>query len=452
MHNVRKLAAGTVPLLAAAIGLTAAPGSADVPALDRQFVATAEANGARLQYGIPGFLAVEQYLDAGGPTSHAVLGNQTSQSFASWPYPGSTVAGYAGLAYTVFGVTPPGYPFYASASDPTQPEDKVGDPNLGLSLTAAAVPDHATGTAVVGGPQNSDVTGFLGRSLADVQIADETVTAAAESLAKAVTVGPLSIASVTSKATTRYGRGTPQPVSQTELVLEGGRIGAVSFRYGPDGLAVSDQGIPIPAADGLEHINQALAPSGFSVQLTDAQPASGGVVAAAFVIVGTAPVPGAGTGVFRMELGGAAASIALGVPSTLPNLDPVAVSGDVSAPPVAEPSGVPGAEPGFFSPSPGSGTGPDGSSSLSMGARPHEAAEFPAVEGTPTEAPTADSAAAPPPEQVSLAASTPNEPAPFAIRDYRGVKELSLIFLAFGVGAAASLVGWGLARKRSRSA
>src|SRR2546423_10267009 len=59
--------------------------------LDRSFSGGAEASGIYIRYGIPGFLAVEDFLDGGGPAAHAAFNaDGTSQSFASSPYPGGT--------------------------------------------------------------------------------------------------------------------------------------------------------------------------------------------------------------------------------------------------------------------------------------------------------------------------------------------------------------------------
>src|SRR5688572_326048 len=115
--------------------------------LERSFVAVAEANGMLVRYGIPGFLVADNYIDGGGPSSQAVLADGAAGSFASLPYPGSAGVGYPGLVNFVTGQTPPSYPFYVSASHPTQPEQSLRDPSGAYSLQATAKDGQAKGDA-----------------------------------------------------------------------------------------------------------------------------------------------------------------------------------------------------------------------------------------------------------------------------------------------------------------
>src|SRR5260221_102342 len=95
------------------------------------------------------------------------------------------------------------------------------------------------------------------------------------------------------------------------MVLEGGRINALAFSFGPQGLVVAQQGVPIPAGSGLTTLNQALAPSRLTVRFGASEPLGGGAAAAVFEIVNTADVPGAGAGTLRLRFGGATSFVSL---------------------------------------------------------------------------------------------------------------------------------------------
>ncbi|MGH2652364.1 MAG: hypothetical protein ACRDHK_14270, partial [Actinomycetota bacterium] len=213
--------------LLAGIGL---PNGASAGSLDRGFIATAEASGMYLRYGIPGFLVVENFIDGGGPVSQALLGSDgTSQSFASLPYPGPTAIGYPGLAALVLGSAPPGYPFYASASNPVQPEQTVSDPSGSYSLDALATEGASSGDArfAPGGDPEQAASATQARS--DVVVEGEKVTARAVSLARGVVAGPLTFGTVRSTSATTYEKGADEPVTKTELSVEGGKVGDMSF-------------------------------------------------------------------------------------------------------------------------------------------------------------------------------------------------------------------------------
>ena len=62
------------------------------------------------------FLAVENYIDGGGPVSQSTFSSAgSSQAFASLPYPGSTAVSGPGLLTGITGLPIPPYPFYAGA-------------------------------------------------------------------------------------------------------------------------------------------------------------------------------------------------------------------------------------------------------------------------------------------------------------------------------------------------
>jgi hypothetical protein len=319
-------------LAALALGATAVllPGSTvGAEEAQRTFTAQAEASGMYVQYGIPGFLPVDQFIDGGGPVSGATFGSDgTSRSFASLPYPGSTAVGYPGVFALVSNgqFVPPGYPFFVSSAYPTQPEQKLADPSAAYALSTAASDSKATGTATFGPP---GITGQKPNSSADTSVVFEAgkVTATATSVNQMIVAGPLTIGAVRSQSVTTWANGDTEPLTETELVIEGGRAGDTSFQFGDKGLQVAQQGVPLPAAEGLAAINQVLKPAGISIAFHQAQPFAGGAQAAAFEVTQVAEVPGAGLGTFRVRFGGAKSAVALGAEEVVLDYEaPVAAS------------------------------------------------------------------------------------------------------------------------------
>src|SRR5437870_1262081 len=77
--------------------------------------AGAEARGASINYTMPGFIAVDEFIDGGGPVAQSTVQPGSRKSFASLPYPGGTAIGFPGVFGFLFGVVPPGYPLFVSA-------------------------------------------------------------------------------------------------------------------------------------------------------------------------------------------------------------------------------------------------------------------------------------------------------------------------------------------------
>lgn len=318
-------------LVGAVAGLVLISSGAGADSALGGFTATAEASGMYTRYGIPGFFIVDNYVDGGAPVAQSLLDSAgTSQSFASYPYPGATAVGYPGLAALALGSAPPGYPFYASASYPTQPEGSVGDAAGPYVLTAKAQAQQATSDARAGLSRGADVTAAVSQAKSDITVDADRVTSTSTSLAQGIAAGPLSIGSVKSASLTTYRAGDQASVTQTDMQLEGGRAGTYQFSFGRDGLKINDQGIPLPAKEGLASLNQALAPTGFTIRFEEPNALTGGATAAAFEIVNTRDVPGAGRGTLFVRFGGATSAVAPGAPSGLPSVP--AVPAGASAP------------------------------------------------------------------------------------------------------------------------
>jgi hypothetical protein len=294
----------------------------------RAFTATAEASGMYLRYSMPGYLPVENFIDSGGPVSQAVVTSDGgSQSFSSLPYPGSTAIAAPGVfaLVTQGQFVPPGYPFYVNAAYPTQPSAALADPSGAYSLKATAKDGEADSDSRVAPPGSGDTGQPVAGATSKVLYEGDQVTATATSVSQAITAGPLSIGIVRSQSVTTFKNGDEKPTTTTDLRVEGGRAGDTAFSFGPQGLQVAQNGIPIPAGQGLASINQALTPAGLSIRFAEPTAIQGGSQAGALEITSVAQVPSAGTGTLRARLGGAMSLISLG--ATEVNLNDAAPSG-----------------------------------------------------------------------------------------------------------------------------
>jgi hypothetical protein len=118
MRRIRPIAVLAVVGLASA-GIAWSPAGADD---FTSFEARATAEGFRFTFGAPGFVAVDTFIDGGGPVASSVLdGLGNSQSFASLAYPSDNAISGPGLVAGLTGLpSPPPYPFYVNSSYPTQ--------------------------------------------------------------------------------------------------------------------------------------------------------------------------------------------------------------------------------------------------------------------------------------------------------------------------------------------
>ncbi|HEY4408248.1 MAG TPA: hypothetical protein VGO87_00070, partial [Acidimicrobiia bacterium] len=137
VRRARKPAAALVAIGLA--GITALAGAAGAgPEEVGPFVASASASGARVGYFVPGFVVVEEFVDAGGPVAQTRLDTASADSYAALPYPGGTVLAYQGLAALAGVNSPVAYPFFVSATHPANPEQMLTDPSGAYQLKAKA--------------------------------------------------------------------------------------------------------------------------------------------------------------------------------------------------------------------------------------------------------------------------------------------------------------------------
>jgi hypothetical protein len=324
---MRKTLTG-LALSALLVGVVAAPVRAE-GLEERAFAAFAQANGFSVYDGMPGFVLTADYIDHGGPASGATFESQGQQrSYASFPYIGyqADYPGFWAAVAPAIGIndapSAPPYPFKAAASNPNTPSQIVGDDNGPFVLKASATGNDVHGDARMGAP--GQTSPFTSRAKADVVRSGAKVTASAVSLAQGIAVGPLTVQSVSSKSVTTFTQGEAAPVTTTDLSLQGGSVGSTTFNFGGGGLQVAQNGVPVPASQGLTQLNKSLEPSGFAVHFADGQKVDGGGVAAAFEIINVRQFPGAGEHTFRIRFGGATSAVQLGAQSSSFTATPVA--------------------------------------------------------------------------------------------------------------------------------
>ncbi len=309
-----------------AVGLAGPTVLAGIAAADPElgpFVATSSAAGVRVGYFVPGFVVVEEFVDAGGPVAQTRLDTASADSYAALPHPGGTVLAYQGLAALAGVNSPVGYPFFVSATHPANPEQSLTDPSGGYRLSAKAGSEasEAIASAAAG---SGDVAVAAMRGDASTIKADDKVTAKAVTLTEGIRVGDtLRIASVRSRSVSVRVAGEAEPKTQTELAIDGLRINDQAFGFGPQGFTVGGTPVPVPPAEANKVANQVLAPAGISLRFIEAAPVPGGAVAPVLEITAPhkLPVPGEPTGTLTLRLGGAASSVTNTDAAPLPGLD-----------------------------------------------------------------------------------------------------------------------------------
>jgi hypothetical protein len=315
---VRERRAGRARLLravmVATVGGLALPGSSG--AQTAEFAAgraLATAQGVRTSLTIPGFLLVESVFDGGGPVAQAVLDSAGGAGFASLPYPGETAMAVPGLIAAGGGPALPTYPLYVSATG-SQPDQGVSDPAGMYALRAVVSATGATADGRLGSHGQAVVSGS--QTHTEVSRVAEAVTATAEAVTEGISVaeGALMIGSVRSRSRTvlrppASGAGAANLQTTTELVVEGGRAGAFSFSYGPDGLAVNGGAVPIPAGSGLAALNQALAPASVKLGIVRGEDVAGGRSSDVLMVEQQVSLPTGQSGLLRLRFGGTATAV-----------------------------------------------------------------------------------------------------------------------------------------------
>ena len=321
---------GAAGLLAAGVlGVVTDPARGEeAPAQPSSYEAVASAEGFRFSFGAPGFVAVDTFIDGGGPVSQSVIdGLGNSRAFASLPYPGDLAITGPGLVAGLTGLpSPPPYPFYVSSSHPTTPEGKVAQP--GYELHANSAESSSRASTMTGGGQGDGQTGSsIGKTvtMADTgrDAASGAVTAVATGTADVINIGGvLRIGQVDAKAKVSRTPGA-EPTREANFVINGVSIAGQAVGFSDKGFTFAGTNVPIPAGNPL---TEALKQAKISVQYLARVDNPDGVVSPGLVIKQEQATPGGPTMVFRYVFGQMAASATVsGSPTSigdsLPPLD-----------------------------------------------------------------------------------------------------------------------------------
>lgn len=310
----RVAGAGLLLLTASAAGFVAGPtaGAAD----SRSLVGVASASGMRATYTVPDYVVVAEFFDGGGPVAQANVDTTgKATGFGSLPYPGENAVTAPGLLTFATGVPVPGYPFYVRADHPVAPSSELKDPSGSYTLKATADQGKASGSAVYlfGGENpvtrsSADSTGVLG---SDGKL---TMTAVGVTEGLSFANGTLKLSSVLSKSVTTYEPGAAKPVTKTELVIQGAKVGDQPVTIDRDGVHPSGQTVPVPIGTGSDSINQALSQAGITVKTIAGNDIEGGQAGDVLEITSkhTIPVEGNPKGTFIYRIGGASTFILFG--------------------------------------------------------------------------------------------------------------------------------------------
>jgi hypothetical protein len=321
-----------VGLLAAAV-LGVASGVArgdEAPAQPSSYEAVASAEGFRFSFGAPGFVAVDTFIDGGGPVSQSVIdGLGNSHAFASLPYPGDLAITGPGLLAGLTGLpSPPPYPFYVSSSHPTAPEGKVAQP--GYELTANSTDASSKASTMTGGGQGDGPSGSsIGKTVTTAQTTRNAtsgvVTAVATGTADVINIGGvLRIGQVDAKAKVVRSPGT-DPTREASFAINGVTIAGQTVGFSEKGFTFAGTNIPIPAGNPL---TEALKQSKLTVEYLAKTDNPDGVVSPGLVIRQEQATPGGPTMVFRYVFGRMAAFATVsGSPTSIGDSLPVVDTG-----------------------------------------------------------------------------------------------------------------------------
>jgi hypothetical protein len=249
---------------------------------------SASASGVHLIVAMPDFVAVERFIDGGGPTAQASLSTLGGpSSYAAQPYPGEIAIAFPGLMKVVgFPVDVPPYPFYVNASA-TKPESKLSQPGFELSATAGAT--DAASSAQSGQASDQAVVGHA-RSTAHTWLDGPVFRSEAVSTGDLFKVGPLRLAGMKSKATASIPASGGAPTLASELEVAAASVNDVPVTFTPGGVTLGGSKVPLPKDNP---ITKALDQAGVSVEYLAASTSENTVVSPGLRIRAFQTFPGA---------------------------------------------------------------------------------------------------------------------------------------------------------------
>lgn len=293
----------TFGLVAAALLASTAAGAQAPESRVSRVDAVASANGVRVTVVVPGQLPVDTLVDGGGPTAQ-VLHTQIdgSQGFASFPYPGDTIATLPTTMNSFGAPRPPDYPLYVSATFPGQPQAQAASQGYSMEATASEQGASASASA----PPSGESVAGVASSASVGPVNTGQYLAEATSVAQYVAVGPLVLSGARAFArVTQPGDGAAATVEGT-IEVASASIAGVPIRLDPQGLDLGDGTVvPMPVDSTLASI---LDDSGVSVQFVSSSRTDHSVVSGAIVITREVDIPGAVAGRVTYVIGAASAS------------------------------------------------------------------------------------------------------------------------------------------------
>ena len=269
------------------------------------FEGRAIAEGFRFTFGAPGFVAVDTFIDGGGPVASSTLdGLGNSNSFASLPYPSDNAISGPGLVAGLTGLpSPPSYPFYVNSSYPTQEKAEYAGP--GITLQALSSEPATEGTASSGGGGGGSAIGATSahtssRREAGAIIAEAVVTADMINIADTLKIASGKVSAMMSRS------GTGDPVKASSFTLDGVSIAGQGVGFNEKGFVFAGSGAPIPPENPLM---DALRQAGIDVRYLAATSDDNGIISPGVVITQKAQFPGSPVMIFTYVLGRARANV-----------------------------------------------------------------------------------------------------------------------------------------------
>lgn len=290
----------------------------------RSWAAVAAADGVRVAVVVNDFLVVSNVVDAGGPSTQAVVNAfGDSRGYAAFPYPGEIVLTAHGLSQGAA----PKYPLIAQ-SDPTQPKSDVGTGPY--HLHAESADDKSAADATTNAGNDSVATGHT-HSTAKTEHDPQTgaVTADAETTVEGISIaGVLSIGRAHSHAQMVAAPNKPvQRVSDTELAdvtVAGQQVGITD-----KGLVLAGTDTPLPKDSTA---NAALSAAGISVHYVSALKTPTSTVAPGLSVDVEQQVPGVGNTTVRYVFGQASVTAQSSGASTDTGVTTPSLSGTTGTP------------------------------------------------------------------------------------------------------------------------
>jgi len=342
---------------AVAVGLPMATFAAAAPAdSSSSYSGVASADGVRITTSAPGFLVVEDFVDAGGPTAQAAVSDvEGNRGFASVPYPGELAIAGPGLFAIATGHQFPGrYPFYVASANPTTPKNDYDIPGLHMETRSDAASSSARARL---GPSDDGPSGAASTAKV-VHGADGGVTSEATGVADVLKVGPVEILGFTSKASVTRAPGA-EPQRSSSMAFSAMKVADTPVGVRDGAFVVAGTTTPL---DGLASVQKALADAGVTVEMVQATKTDDGVVSPGIQITRKQPAAAAGTTlVVRYTLGRSLAAAKVDKGSAADGLD----LGGAPAPDLGSPGTGP--TPAAAAPTATSAPAPTAASALSAG-------------------------------------------------------------------------------------